>query len=94
MQAHARAVETTRSVSKITMNFFETIDRHASSLTQIVEETQFVNDQKLCELEKKFEVTAMSFLIDINNDWKCFYLFSSFTFSISHSLLGLGVHCL
>lgn len=54
-EAHARAVETTRSVSKITMKFFETIDRHASSLTQIVEETQFVNDQKLCELEKKFE---------------------------------------
>lgn len=54
-EAHSRAVETTRSVSKITMKFFETIDRHASSLTQIVEETQFVNDQKLCELEKKFE---------------------------------------
>ncbi|CAL5200221.1 unnamed protein product [Lathyrus oleraceus] len=54
-EAHARAVETTRAVSKITMNFFETIDRHASSLTQIVEETQFVNDQKLSELEKKFE---------------------------------------
>ncbi|KAK7261422.1 hypothetical protein RIF29_27732 [Crotalaria pallida] len=54
-EAHARAVETTRAVSKITVNFFETIDRHASSLTQIVEEAQFVNDQKLCELEKKFE---------------------------------------
>ncbi|CAI8592385.1 unnamed protein product [Vicia faba] len=54
-EAHARAVETTRAVSKVTMNFFETIDRHASSLTQIVEETQFVNDQKLSELEKKFE---------------------------------------
>ncbi|PNY09859.1 125 kDa kinesin-like protein [Trifolium pratense] len=54
-EAHARAVETTRAVSKITMNFFETIDRHASSLTQIVEETQVVNDQKLSELEKKFE---------------------------------------
>ncbi|KAH1207806.1 Kinesin-like protein KIN-5D [Glycine max] len=54
-EAHARAVETTRAVSKITVNFFETIDRHASSLTQIVEEAQLVNDQKLCELEKKFE---------------------------------------
>ncbi|KAK2424881.1 kinesin protein KIN-5D [Trifolium repens] len=54
-EAHVRAVETTRAVSKITMNFFETIDRHASSLTQIVEETQVVNDQKLSELEKKFE---------------------------------------
>ncbi|XP_019436239.1 PREDICTED: kinesin-like protein KIN-5D isoform X2 [Lupinus angustifolius] len=57
--AHARAIDTTRAVSKITVNFFETIDRHASSLTQIVEEAQFVNDQKLCELEKKFkECTA------------------------------------
>jgi kinesin family protein 11 len=76
MQAHVRAVETTRAVSKITMNFFETIDRHASSLTQIVEETQVVNDQKLSELEKKFEVTAMSFLIDINhvNVFTCFLL--------------------
>lgn len=58
IQAHARAVETTRAVSKITVKFFETIDRHASSLTQIVEEAQFVNDQKLGELEKKFEVIA------------------------------------
>jgi kinesin family protein 11 len=76
MQAHVRAVETTRAVSKITMNFFETIDRHASSLTQIVEETQVVNDQKLSELEKKFEVTVMSFLIDINHDnvFTCFLL--------------------
>ncbi|KAG4384698.1 hypothetical protein GLYMA_13G330600v4 [Glycine max] len=54
-ESHARAVETTRAVSKITVNFFETIDRHASSLTEIVEEAQLVNDQKLCELEKKFE---------------------------------------
>ncbi|KAL9322822.1 hypothetical protein ACSQ67_010875 [Phaseolus vulgaris] len=54
-EAHARAVESTRAVSKITVNFFETIDRHASSLTRIVEEAQLVNDQKLCELEKKFE---------------------------------------
>ena len=52
-------METTRAVSKITVNFFETIDRHASSLTQIVEEAQLVNDQKLCELEKKFEVIAV-----------------------------------
>ncbi|CAL0324230.1 unnamed protein product [Lupinus luteus] len=57
--AHARAIDTTRAVSKITVNFFETIDRHASSLTQIVEDAQFVNEQKLCELEKKFkECTA------------------------------------
>ncbi|KAF7805531.1 kinesin-like protein KIN-5D [Senna tora] len=54
-EAHARAVETTRAISKITVNFFETLDMHASNLTQILEEAQVVNDQKLCELEKKFE---------------------------------------
>lgn len=62
MQAHARAVETTRMISKITVNFFQTLDMHASNLTQILEEAQVVNDQKLCELEKKFEVTALRHL--------------------------------
>ncbi|KAJ7947734.1 Kinesin-like protein [Quillaja saponaria] len=57
-QAHARAVETTRSVSKVTVDFFETLDMHASSLTQIVEEAQTVNNKKLCELETKFEECA------------------------------------
>ncbi|XP_015935673.1 kinesin-like protein KIN-5D [Arachis duranensis] len=57
-EAHARAVETNRAVSKITVNFFETLDKHASSLTQIVEEAQVDNDKKLCELEKKFEECA------------------------------------
>ncbi|KAK4255008.1 hypothetical protein QN277_008071 [Acacia crassicarpa] len=54
-EAHARAVDTTRAISKTTVNFFETLDMHASNLTQILEEAQVVNDQKLCELEKKFE---------------------------------------
>lgn len=49
-------METARSVSTITVNFFKTLDMHASNLTQIVEEAQTVNDQKLSELEKKFEV--------------------------------------
>ncbi|XP_050291706.1 kinesin-like protein KIN-5D [Quercus robur] len=57
-EAHARAVETARSVSKITVNFFKTLDMHASNLTQIVEEAQTVNDEKLSELEKKFEECA------------------------------------
>nr|CAN60112.1 hypothetical protein VITISV_018380 [Vitis vinifera] len=59
-EAHSRAVETTRSISKITVNFFKTLDGHASKLTEIVEEAQTVNDQKLSELEKKFEVVAVS----------------------------------
>lgn len=33
---------------------------HASNLTQIVEEAQMVNDHKLSELEKKFEVVLWS----------------------------------
>lgn len=60
MQAHARAVETARSVSKITVNFFKTLEMHAANLTGIVEEAQTVNDHKLSEFEKKFEVTTQS----------------------------------
>ncbi|KAI9196327.1 hypothetical protein LWI28_022970 [Acer negundo] len=57
-EAHSRAVENARSVSKITVNFFKTLDSHASNLGQIVEEAQTVNDQKLSEFEKKFEDCA------------------------------------
>ncbi|XP_051131910.1 kinesin-like protein KIN-5D [Andrographis paniculata] len=57
-EAHSRAVESTRSISKITVNFFNTLDGHASKLGQIVHEAQAMNDQKLSELEKKFEECA------------------------------------
>ncbi|GLT43281.1 hypothetical protein SLA2020_172430 [Shorea laevis] len=57
-QAHSRAVETARSVSKIAVNFFGTLDMHASKFAQIVGEAQEVNDQKLSEFEKKFEECA------------------------------------
>ncbi|XP_041995168.1 kinesin-like protein KIN-5D [Salvia splendens] len=57
-EAHNRAVETTRSISQITVNFFRTLDGHASMLGQIFEEAQTNNDQKLSELEKKFEECA------------------------------------
>ncbi|KAF9675300.1 hypothetical protein SADUNF_Sadunf09G0017700 [Salix dunnii] len=57
-EAHSRAVETARSVSKVIVNFVETLHMHASNLTQIVEEAQIVNDHKLSELEKKFEGCA------------------------------------
>ncbi|KAK2643206.1 hypothetical protein Ddye_024969 [Dipteronia dyeriana] len=57
-EAHSRAVENARSVSKITVNFFKTLDSHAANLGQIVEEAQTVNDQKLSEFEKKFEDCA------------------------------------
>ncbi|XP_010259969.1 PREDICTED: kinesin-like protein KIN-5D [Nelumbo nucifera] len=57
-EGHFRTVEATRSISKITVNFFKTLDMHASKLTQIVEEAQTVDNKKLCELEKKFEECA------------------------------------
>ncbi|WCJ41148.1 P-loop containing nucleoside triphosphate hydrolases superfamily protein [Euphorbia peplus] len=57
-EAHSRAVDTARSVSKITVNFFKSLDMHASNLTEIVQEAQTVNDEKLSELEKKFEECA------------------------------------
>ena len=52
-----------RSVSKVTVDFFKTLDMHASSLTQIVEEAKTVNDKKLSELEEKFEVIGLEKLI-------------------------------
>ncbi|XP_038988983.1 LOW QUALITY PROTEIN: kinesin-like protein KIN-5A [Phoenix dactylifera] len=54
-EGHLRAVETTRSISIISCNFFHTLDVHASKLSRILEETQTVQDQQLHELEKKFE---------------------------------------
>ncbi|XP_050233061.1 kinesin-like protein KIN-5D [Mercurialis annua] len=57
-EAHSRGVESARSVSKITVNFFKTLDSHASNLSEIVEEAQIVNNQKLSDLEKKFEDCA------------------------------------
>jgi len=54
-------VETTRSISKVTANFFATLDVHASKLTQIVEENQIANEQKLSDLERKFEVSLAMF---------------------------------
>lgn len=52
-------MDTARSISKITVNFFETLDMHASKLTKIVEEAQTVNDKNLSEFEKKFEVVTV-----------------------------------
>ncbi|KAK1427153.1 hypothetical protein QVD17_15836 [Tagetes erecta] len=57
-EAHSRAVETSRTMSKTTMNFFDTLDIHAAKLIKIVKEGQTINDQKLFELEKKFKECA------------------------------------
>ncbi|XP_039128668.1 kinesin-like protein KIN-5A [Dioscorea cayenensis subsp. rotundata] len=57
-KGHLRAVETTRSISKITTDFFHTLDVHASKLSKILQETQAVQDQQLSQLEKKFEECA------------------------------------
>ncbi|KAL6967423.1 Kinesin-like protein KIN-5D [Sarracenia purpurea var. burkii] len=57
-EAHSRAVATSRLISQITVNFFKTLDMHASKLSEIMEEAQTVNDQKLSELEQNFEECA------------------------------------
>lgn len=54
-KGHLRTVQATRSISKITSNFFHTLDVHASTLSKILEESQTVQDKRLHELEKKFE---------------------------------------
>ncbi|KAJ0978494.1 hypothetical protein J5N97_013968 [Dioscorea zingiberensis] len=57
-EGHLRAVEMTRSISKITTNFFHTLDVHASNLSKVLKETQAIQDQQLSQLEKKFEDCA------------------------------------
>lgn len=57
-EGHLRAVEASRSISKITAGFFHSLDVHASKLTSILEDTQSVQDQQLVDLEKKFEECA------------------------------------
>lgn len=73
-------METTRSISNITVNFFKTLDVHASKLTEIVEEAQAVNEQKLSELEKKFEVVAVLH----NKFLLCLLLFKCLVLSYLH----------
>ncbi|XP_022849070.1 kinesin-like protein KIN-5D [Olea europaea var. sylvestris] len=57
-ESHTRAIATTRSISHITVGFFKTLDMHASKIGEIMEEAQTTNDQKLSELEKKFEESS------------------------------------
>ncbi|GAB4860267.1 hypothetical protein Ancab_011748 [Ancistrocladus abbreviatus] len=57
-EAHSRTMETTKSISRVTMHIFKTLDTYASKLTQIVEEGQTVTEQKLSDFEKKFEECA------------------------------------
>ncbi|KAK9126879.1 hypothetical protein Scep_015725 [Stephania cephalantha] len=54
-EAHSRAVENTRCISRVAVNFFQSLDMHASKVNNIVEETQSTQVKKLSELEKKFE---------------------------------------
>ncbi|ESQ37425.1 hypothetical protein EUTSA_v10002384mg [Eutrema salsugineum] len=57
-KAHSQAMNSARSVSKVTVEFFKTLDTHATKLTGIVEEAQTVNHKKLSEFENKFEECA------------------------------------
>lgn len=72
LQAHSRAVDTARSVSKVTVEFFKTLDTHATKLTGIVEEAQTVNHKKLSEFENKFEVIlVLGFLTHVQLQMPC-----------------------
>lgn len=58
-QGYLRTVEATRSISKITTNFFDNLDAHTSKLSKIMEESQSLQDHQLCELQRKFEVIPL-----------------------------------
>ncbi|KAM7468134.1 hypothetical protein LguiB_015696 [Lonicera macranthoides] len=53
-----RTYETTQLISRVAVNFFKTINTYVSKVTQMVEEAQRINKQKLYALEKKYEEYA------------------------------------
>ncbi|KAJ0987711.1 hypothetical protein J5N97_006067 [Dioscorea zingiberensis] len=57
-EAHLRAMTATQSISKLNSDFFNTLDTLVSKISENLEETQTVQDQKFVEFEKKFEECA------------------------------------
>lgn len=53
-----RTMESTREISEIIVDFFESLDKHASALSQFVEETRTVHVTDLTDLEKSYEDCA------------------------------------
>lgn len=54
-EGYFRTLETTRSISEIAAELFNTLGTHAYQLNQLVEEAQVIHNQELHEFEKKFE---------------------------------------
>ncbi|XP_010542610.1 PREDICTED: kinesin-like protein KIN-5A [Tarenaya hassleriana] len=52
---HSRSLESTRSVSTVMLEFFKTLDMHASKQKELAHEAQSVNEQKLSTFQKQFE---------------------------------------
>ncbi|KAK8914324.1 125 kDa kinesin-related protein [Platanthera zijinensis] len=57
-QGHLRTVEATRSISKISTNFFHNLNVHSDRLSKIMEESKTIQNQKLHDLQKNFEECA------------------------------------
>ncbi|KAJ4772189.1 Kinesin-related protein [Rhynchospora pubera] len=50
-----RTIEATRSISKVTEDFFDTLDTQTSKFSMILEDSQSVNNEQLSQFQKKFE---------------------------------------
>lgn len=57
---HTRSMESAKSVSTVMLDFFKTLDMHATKLRKLAEDAQNVNEQKLSAFTKKFEVCYFS----------------------------------
>ncbi|KAK8939766.1 125 kDa kinesin-related protein [Platanthera guangdongensis] len=57
-EGHLRTVEATRSISKISTNFFHNLNVHSDRLSKIMEESKTIQNQKLHDLQKNFEECA------------------------------------
>lgn len=59
-EAIQRTVDSTRVISKINIDFFATLEKHASKLNCFVEDMQRVHDKKLEDLEKRYQECAVN----------------------------------
>lgn len=87
---HSRSMESAKSVSTVMVDFFKTLDTHATKLTTLAEDAQNVNEQKLSAFTKKFEV---GFLFTLSLTLSFTYAMRFITIWFYFISVISGIHC-
>lgn len=74
-------MESAKSVSTVMLDFFKTLDTHATKLTKLAEDAQNVNEQKLSAFTKKFEVCYIFSMSQFSTNTMTIFLSFSYGFS-------------